>query len=523
MPESSRALLATLTLLALAAGDPSPGKAGAATGPAAGLATIADTDIASDLTALATPAFEGRDSPSLGLQRAGDHIIERMKAAGLTGAGKDGSFRMAFERTLPAPQPESCALSVASADGSGQSFVYGTDFVPVWLAHGRGEGEAVFYGYGIDDDAEKYDDITGAVAGTIAVFVEGEPRHKSRFEGPEVSPASHLYGKLAQLAREGVAGALIVRRLEGEDAPPLPLAFRHTWASWVGSAPDATADAGLPALEISPQAAQAIFGVDVLASLAAVDKSAKPPKPLRSGRTVSMRSASAQAPVPIDNIVGLLKGSDPKLAEEFVVVGAHYDHVGVDTRGRVGCGADDNASGTSAMLEIVAALAQAGPRRSILACAFAAEEDGLLGSKALCDKLPVPRDKVVAMLNLDMVGRGEPGEVAVLGLIENPKLESVLERAKKLGPTKIKSIVMRQGQDLFTRSDHYSFHQIGVPVLFFFEGLPIDKNKDYHTWRDTIDAVDVDKVARTARLVFNTAWLLADDDERPPAPLKAKH
>jgi len=129
----------------------------------------------------------------------------------------------------------------------------------------------------------------------------------------------------------------------------------------------------------------------------------------------------------------------------------------------------------------------------------------------------------VAMLNLDMVGRGEADEVAVLGLIENPKLEVVLDRAKSLQPTRIKSIVKRQGQDLFARSDHYSFHQIGVPVLFFFEGLPIDKNKDYHTWRDTIDLVDTDKVARTARLVFNTAWLLADDDERPPKPEKAGH
>jgi Zn-dependent M28 family amino/carboxypeptidase len=236
-----------------------------------------------------------------------------------------------------------------------------------------------------------------------------------------------------------------------------------------------------------------------------------------------MSSETEQRSVPIDNIVGILKGRDETLAAEYVVIGAHYDHVGVDTRGRVGCGADDNASGVAAMLEIVSALAQAGPRRSILACAFAAEEDGLIGSKALCDKLPVPRDKLVAMINLDMVGRGEAGEVAVLGLIENPKLEDVLERAKKLAPTKIKNIVMRQGQDLFARSDHYSFHQIGVPVLFFFEGLPIDKNKDYHTWRDTIDLVDVDKIGRTARLVFNTAWLLADDDERPPKPEKAGH
>ena len=511
--------LAVLLLCGLAAGDPAAG--GGAAGPAAGIATITEPELSADLAALAAPSFEGRDSPSLGLTRAGDHIVERLKAAGLTGAGKDGEFRLSFERTLPAPVPESCALSIVGGEGSGTAFAYGTDFVPVWLAGGRAEGEAVFYGFGIDDDTEKYDDITGDVAGTIAVIVEGEPRHKKKFAGPEASAASQLYAKLAQLQKEGAAGALIVRRLEGAGAPPLPLAFRHTWASWAGLAPDASADAGLPALEISPQAAQKIVGLDVLAAAAAVDKTAKAPKPVRSGRTVSMSSATAQTSVAIDNIVAVLRGRDEHVADEYVVVGAHYDHVGVDTRGRVGCGADDNASGTAAMLEVVSALAQAGPRRSILACAFAAEEDGLVGSHALCEHLPVPRESLVAMLNLDMVGRGEAGEVAVLGLIENPKLEDVLERARKLQPTKIKSIVMRQGQDLFARSDHYSFHEIGVPVLFFFEGLPIEKNPDYHTWRDTIELVDTDKIARTSRLVFNTAWLLADDEARPPKPEKA--
>jgi len=500
-------------------GDPPDG---GPAGPAAGFATILESDLSSDLEALATPAFEGRDSPSQGLQRAGEHIVARLQAAGLTGAGRDGGFRLPFERMLPAPVPEGCALALVGGGASdGREFAYGTDFVPVWQASGSAEGEAVFYGFGIDDDAEKYDDITGAVRGTIAVIVEGEPRHKQKFRGPEVSADGNLYAKLAQLARDGAAGALIVRRLEGADAPPPPLAFRHSWASWATEAPDPVVGAGLPALEISPQAADAIVGIDVLAAAAAVDKSGKAPKPVRTGRRVRISSQAEPALVPIDNIAAILPGSDPALAGEYVVVGAHYDHVGVDSRGRVGCGADDNASGTAAMLEVVTALAAAGPRRSILACAFAAEEDGLLGSQAFCEHLPVPRESLVAMLNLDMVGRGEPGEVVVIGLLENPGLEGLLERARKLQPTKIKSLVERQGEDLFTRSDQFSFHRIGVPSLFFFEGLPIDKNPDYHTWRDTIDKVDVGKVARTARLVFDTAWLLAQDDERPPKPERA--
>jgi hypothetical protein len=269
----------------------------------------------------------------------------------------------------------------------------------------------------------------------------------------------------------------------------------------------------LPVLEITPAVAEAIVGQDVLPLVEKVDKSAKAPKPVETGRRVSMASASEERKVPIDNVVGILKGSDPELADEYVVIGAHYDHVGVDTRGRIGFGADDNASGTAAMLEVATALAEGKPRRSILVCAFAAEEDGLLGSAALVDDPPVPTDAMVTMINMDMVGRGETDEVVVLGLIKNPGFEKLLKRAQKLQPTKVKNIVQRQGQELFQRSDHYNFHKKQVPVLFFFEQLPIDKNEDYHTWRDSIDKLDFEKIARTSRLVFNTCWLLANLSE----------
>ena len=106
----------------------------------------------------------------------------------------------------------------------------------------------------------------------------------------------------------------------------------------------------------------------------------------------------------------------------------------------------------------------------------------------------------------------------MLGVVQNPGFEKLLERAKKLHQSGVAKIVMRQGEELFARSDHFPFHQIGIPAVFFFEGLPIDKNPDYHTWRDSADKLDFDKMLRTTRLVFATTWLLANDDERPPRP-----
>jgi len=518
--------------------------------PAAAFASITEADLLVDLKLLTSGQAEGRDSPSLGLTLAAQGIAERLKAAGLRGAGKDGSFFIPFARRLPAPVPDECALSVAglgesrngkagggsagdgkagapkpgAAEPAEHTFTYGKDFVPVWQTGGRASGEACFVGFGIDSHEDKYDDIRGDLRGKIAVIIEAEPHHKRLFQGPEVSPAADLYGKLKHLAEAGVAGVLVVRRPAGEqDAAPAELAFRHTWASWVGQVPhqDLPTPVGFPVLEITPAVALTIMGQDVLPLAGKIEASGKPPtKPVASGHVVTMAASCVLREVSMDNVVALLPGSDPVLAGEHVVLGAHYDHLGVDPRGRVGIGADDNASGTAALLEVATALALTPPRRSVLVCAFAAEEDGLVGSQALCENLPVPKASLVAMLNMDMIGRGPADTVYVLGLLENPSLEKLLGRAQKLQPTKLKKVVLRQGQELFQRSDHYSFHRLGVPSLFFFENLPIEANPDYHTWRDTLDKLDLDKVARTARLVFNTAWLLANDDERPPPPGK---
>jgi Zn-dependent M28 family amino/carboxypeptidase len=272
---------------------------------------------------------------------------------------------------------------------------------------------------------------------------------------------------------------------------------------------------------VSLACAKDLLGKDVEALADKIDRSARPVRVAggsKGTRSVRLRSRTRESSVDIENVVGLLRGSDATLSSQYVVVGAHYDHVGIDARGRIACGADDNASGVAGMLEIAEALAAAGPRRSVLFCAFAAEEDGLLGSKAFCGDLPVPRESLVAMINLDMIGRGDASEVAVLGLVQNPALEKVVTRARKLKPSGLREVVMRQGEELFERSDHFSFHGIGVPTLFFFEGLPIDKNRDYHTWRDTVDKLDMGKMLNTTRFVYNATWILTDDDDRPPPP-----
>lgn len=527
----------------------------------AGLASVTKEDLVRHVTVLAAPEREGRDSPSQGLGEAAAYISEVFAQAGVeplsdsvafwkanskrelvpvpkagavsaSQAADPGTFLRPFTRRLPKAEESACYLRLDLGSGAPRGFEYGKDFVALPNCTGEVAGELAFVGFGIQSKTEGYLELQGLkLDGKIAVIVEGEPRHAKRFGGMEVTEDASLWLKLRDLREARAAGALIVRRSYGppDGSKHVPgseaarfdepgLRMRHTFADWVGSAPDQRPRETLPALELSEACASELLGFDVAAWAAKTDKAPKVSRPKLEKRRVLFSGKVSEGEVEIDNVVGRIAGSDPALAEEWVVIGAHYDHIGVDVRGRVGYGADDNGSGTSALLELAQALCASRPRRSVLLCAFAGEEDGLLGSRALTQRLPVPAPKLVAMINMDMIGRGDAAEVAVIGITQNPALEKVLDRARKLSPTGIQKLILRQGEELFARSDHHSFHQIGVPVLFFFEGLPIERNTDYHTWRDTIDKLDAEKIRRTSILVYNTTWLLANDDERPPPP-----
>lgn len=525
-----------LPLAASAGGDPSHPTLPA--GFVTGFATIRADEVQADVECLADPALEGRDTPSLGLERAADYVARRFAGAGLATLPDRAGYLWTFGVEGWVPDPAASSLVIEGVGGSGVPLELGMDWVPLPGCNGDAEGPVVFLGFGIDSRRNGYNDLRGhGIRGAIALIVEGEPLHGKKFEGPEISFEANVFRKLANLEKKGVAGVIVVRRPQGErEAAPAPdpepepdrepeprperpaLGFRHTWAIWTEDNDTPEDPPGFPVAEVSLAAAARILGQDVAQLVAQIDASAKPVRSEGEGRSVHLVTASAVGDLAAPNVVGVIPGTDPTLADEYVVLGAHLDHVGVDARTRVGCGADDNASGISALLEVAEGLARAGPRRSFLVCAFSGEEDGMLGSQAFVDDLPVPREKVVAMLNMDMVGRGPVDECAVLGVKQNPELGELLERALELQPTGVDEVYTKKAQELFQRSDHYSFHRARIPALFFFEDTKIANNQDYHTWRDTADGIDFEKIASTARLIYNTAWLLASEDERPPSP-----
>ena len=537
-PGSRLATLAlALPLVAVALAPAQDGKFGRrdAGDHEAGFASITDDEARDHVNLLAAPELRGRDTPSAGLDRAEAYVVEELTSYGFTGLGPDGSFLLpwTYPRPLETPVDAGCSFTAMLEDEGGVDFVLRQDFVPFPGANGSVSGELVFLGHGIQDKGERYDDLKGGrLKGKVGLILTEEPRHKKRFEGEEITEAANAHAKLAAMKGEGLVGAILVRRpglvnavdTKGkvvDEFEPLhteALGFHHTWPLWNDPERDAGGRAALPTIEVTPAVASRLLGEDVLELAARQDKSGRPLRKDLKGLEVSFSAETETRTLSADNVVGVLEGTDPELTEEFVVLGAHLDHIGTDARGRVACGADDNASGVAAMLEVAEALAEARPRRSVIVCAFSGEEDGLLGSKALCQNPPVRAGSMVAMLNMDMVGRGDEKESLVIGVKQNKDLGKVLKAAQKLERTGIKKAITNKGAEIWQRSDHYSFHQAGVPVLFFFEGWPLSDNEDYHTWRDVPAKLNYEKVGNTARLVYNTAWLLAQDDDRPDEP-----
>lgn len=253
---------------------------------------------------------------------------------------------------------------------------------------------------------------------------------------------------------------------------------------------------------------------------AASGTESRPPSELipLDGVTASIRVGVDEETVPVPNVVGRLPGSDPALQHECVIIGSHLDHVGVASDGDVFNGADDDASGSTALLVVARAFARAPhPRRTLYFAAFCGEEMGLLGSKWFADHLPVPVENVVAEFQMDMVGRNEEStnprrpekpedNLNSLHLVGSKRLSKELHDIVLQANEHVKFDFEYDEEDVYSRSDHYNFAAKGIPIAFVFTGF----HPDYHQVTDTADKIDCAKLVRVARLVHIAAADVAD-------------
>jgi hypothetical protein len=449
---------------------------------------------------LADPARTGRGVGTPGNAAAAEWIAGRLAEAGLVPAGEEG-YLQPFEAPYEAVLRPGNALAIAGAApvlGEGwQPFTFSDD--------GTAEGELVWVGYGITAPELGHDDYAGVEAkGKIVVVAQDFPREREK-DSPFRSPRNYRYGewryKVTNAREHGAAGVLGVRDGWNHDGPD----DLRPWKGTVSSR------AGILAARVTEAALRAA-GVDA-APLAAASAA----RPL--GRTARLSVSIEQRRARTANVLALLPGADPAVAGECVVVGAHYDHLGLggeeslapEQTGVVHPGADDNASGTAALVEIAHALA-AGPRprRTVLLAAFGAEELGLLGSSQVVRSPPAacPVARMQLMLNLDMVGRPDRRKVYVDGTSTAKGLADLVRAQAALGGLRLD--VALGGGDGYGPSDHTSFHARDVPVLYFFTGA----HADYHRPSDTAEKVDAQGLAAVARLALRVARAAADAPAR---------
>lgn len=230
-------------------------------------------------------------------------------------------------------------------------------------------------------------------------------------------------------------------------------------------------------------------------------------------RSAAAAHAGLPSELPSQNVVAVLRGSDPALAGEYIVIGAHFDHLGrsgasaldPDSTEAIRNGADDNASGTAAVMELARLLSRHAPRRSVVFVTFSGEELGLLGSQRFVDRSPVPIERVVAMLNFDMVGRLRNDRVIVYGVETATEMRALVDSAAAGTGLQVRGV-----GDGFGPSDHSSFYARGIPVLHFFTDL----HEDYHRATDDADKVSADGVGRVVGLAERVVRAIADRDAR---------
>lgn len=490
---------------------------------------VTKAELVAWVKALSDDAMEGRESGEPGCDQASKMIAAEFTRLGLRPMGDDGTYFQQF--TIPRGMKvlKDTALAAVGADGKETSFKLAEEFVPVDVS-GPGDvtGEVVFAGYGVKAPEVGYDDYAGLDAkGKVVVVLRHAPAHASKdspFSAAAVMAKHATFQAKADRAAEAGAVALVVvndpatcTTKEKDDLKP----------------PGGGAAGKLPVVQVSWRGAGKRLSDALDLSLskrqAQIDGKVAPKSEALAGVRLHVRCALEADVRRVRNVAGLLVPEQPVAVtgegpgvpagvepKETVIVGAHYDHVGrgrfgslANAEGKIHNGADDNASGTSAMLEIAGALAERRNElsRRVLFLAFSGEELGLLGSKRYVENPLVPLPDTVAMLNLDMVGRLDE-KLYVGGTGTSPVWPETIER---IGKESFRTpIQMWPGGK--APSDHESFYGRDIPVLFFFTGL----HGDYHRPSDDWNTLNADGHLRVARFASLVALDAATRKERPP-------
>lgn len=462
---------------------------------------ITTDDLKDNLTILASDAMEGRETGKRGQKMAAAFISAHFEEVGLAGP-VNGSYYQRVELFISSPGDIYIKVGQTQYKNFEEIAYYGS-------ADTGGEVTlpVVFAGKGRKED---FDQVN--VDGKAALILLGS---EESFRSP------------AALAREKGAKMILIFNPDTNESKKLMAQYKGflSGGSLSLKKPEPRSSG---AFFVSPELAVKILNNTSLERLTkAINEDVKKAaiKKIKPG-TFTYKTAQQLTPLKTENVLGYLEGSDKK--DELVIVTAHYDHIGKSTRGEgdmINNGADDDGSGTVAVMQLAKVFSQAkkdgkGPRRSMLFMTVTGEEEGLLGSEYYSEHPVFPLDKTVVDLNIDMVGRRDAqhkDSAPYVYVIGSDKLSTELHKLSESTNKTYSNLIFdytyndqNHPDRLYYRSDHWNFAKKNIPIIFYFDGI----HEDYHRPTDEVEKIEFDLLAKRAQLVFYTAWEIANREER---------
>ena len=507
---------------------------GAAASPSFGnVNSITARQLRDYLTFIASDELEGRDTPSRGLDIAAMYIAQNLASWGIKPAGGEGTYFQRLPLRHSRIDPTGTRFEL-----NGQTFSYGEDFLSSFNPASFSGSGLVFAGNGWVIKSKNIDPYQGLnIKDKVVIVVNSLP--KGITFNDLKGPAGQDWFSPPLYAQANGAKAVIAFASYGALA---------NWAAsrWTQSEKGIVefgqqqSQIKIPTFTVTPRVINALFQGEKAngGSLFTKTITGEPLESfeLKPEKRVSASVATKTDTVYTQNVVGILEGSDPVLKNEYVAVGAHYDHVGMNPFApgpdKIWNGADDDGSGTVAVMSIAKAMAEGAqkPKRSILFIWHAGEEKGLWGSEYFADNPTVPINSIVTQLNIDMIGRYQnPGDENHPQNKNLPKQGEVFTIGASMMSTELGQIAdsvnksflnlgfntKYDGPDhpeqFFYRSDHFNYAKKGIPIIFFMDG----SHQEYHQPGDHVDKINFDSMEKTTKTIFAIGWELANRANRP--------
>ena len=467
----------------------------------------------SNLLYLASDELEGRQAGTEGNIKAGDYILSRFKEYGLLPL--NGAYEQFFNIADKIKLTDKNSVSLTKIiekpglppdmwTKAVKKWTLGTDFNPVSISKtGTATGEMAFVGYGITAKELNYDDYAGIDANGKIVIILSDSADGKPLDTRFTNYATLKY-KATNALEHGASGIIFIKRLSDSANTFYPLKLQRF-----------SGEGSLVAVQANRTEIAKYFPKDrnLYPMEMKLMETKKPQSFVLPNASVTLSVELVTEEVAIRNIMGLVKGTDPVLQNEYIVVGAHYDHIGWGAFGSsykgkpaIHNGADDNASGVTAMLELARDIAAQPLKRSVIFVGFNAEEMGVLGSAYFVKNCPVETGKIVTMVNFDMVGRMVDNKLTVFGTGSSDIFAGIINEAA-LADT----VSITLNADGYGPSDQSSFDNIRIPVLFMFTGAHLD----YHSPTDDYEKINFPGLAKVVCFSDDVIRAIDSKNERP--------